>query len=471
MNTRNIILLTILTVSLPKVSTLSAVFSTGLPAPYQQLQVTLRGISRDFSRMAGNQIDGQVSQAVIWDAQVGLLYLPPLPSGITKNSEITAFSADGRVAVGMVEYQEGKITRHSAFYWEIGRSLHFIGDAGSEPVIFPQDVNDDGTVVVGYTFYDLPHAFIYRDRVLSPLVEPAGALLSYAYSVSSDGQTIVGAVEMDKGASAVRWRNEIPQMLFNGEDFFSTTATVVSADGRLAAGYGSSPSTDLAVSWDEAGNLLTLPLLPGWEASEVLSLTSSGQWISGYVERYSSALQAPEYAAFLWEPSEGSTLLSIVLANRYGLDFSDRLGGSWRLEDAYVADDGSYFYGTAVNSRGDIRPYLIDLLDWRSALGPGYVSGDGIFYSNWLRDFAFTSTWPMIWTYYHKWLYVLGDADNLWVWDYLMNSWWWTSRNVYPWLYQYGDSSETRGWMVFFRGNEASPRYFFRPPEQWVIYP
>ncbi len=56
----------------------------------------------------------------------------------------------------------------------------------------------------------------------------------------------------------------------------------------------------------------------------------------------------------------------------------------------------------------------------------------------------------------HHWLYVLGEADNLWVYDVAQRAWWWTNRTVYPFLYSYKDNA----WRYFF-SRTINGRFFY----------
>lgn len=100
---------------------------------------------------------------------------------------------------------------------------------------------------------------------------------------------------------------------------------------------------------------------------------------------------------------------------------------------------------------------------------PGNVPG--LADSLWLEAFFLESSWrlsewfglffetntPWIYHAQHGWLYQGGfDEGFLYLYDPELNTWFWTSKSVYPYLYRYDQARWT-----YYDENSSQPRYFF----------
>jgi len=61
----------------------------------------------------------------------------------------------------------------------------------------------------------------------------------------------------------------------------------------------------------------------------------------------------------------------------------------------------------------------------------------------------------------HGWQYALGDSnESIYLYDYALNSWTWTSASTYPWIYRFADPSE---WAWYYRGAQPGNRWYYLP--------
>src|SRR5262249_6090920 len=136
-----------------------------------------------------------------------------------------------------------------------------------------------GEVVVGqsvsggayYAFRWSPHTGMVS---LGDL--PGGANLSYAYSISNDGNVIAGGAGDADGSDAVRWVGGAGPFLLAGvPSDIGTEAYAISADGSTIAGHASVQEQRQAFRWSAAGGYEPLGDLPGG------AVDSSARGVSG----------------------------------------------------------------------------------------------------------------------------------------------------------------------------------------------
>jgi len=106
------------------------------------------GVSRDGSIIAGNSRDID-NEAFVWDAEIGMTTLPPLPGTPVGYTYAFGMNANGTVVVG----QSGLDGR--AAYWRNGEVFDlgkFAGFSGAQAV----GASDDGSVIVGTNYANGP---------------------------------------------------------------------------------------------------------------------------------------------------------------------------------------------------------------------------------------------------------------------------------------------------------------------------
>ncbi len=77
---------------------------------------------------------------------------------------------------------------------------------------------------------------------------------------------------------------------------------------------------------------------------------------------------------------------------------------------------------------------------------------------NWVPWFGYVSTTTSAWVFHeqHGWLYPFGSSStDMTFWDAEMNSFWWTTASMYPYVYRFSDNT----WLWYAEGT-TSPRSF-----------
>jgi probable HAF family extracellular repeat protein len=198
------------------------------------------GISDDGTIIVGwvRMADGNTRQAFRWTAKTGMV---GLGLGAAGSSVGHAISADGTTIVG-------KLGVHAMRWTEAGGmvDLGTLGGSYSEA----HAVSADGSVIVGQAtesfqdpIYDFP--FKWQNGFMVKLGTQPGR----AFSVSGDGQTIVGHTGPDAfiwdSANGVRnLRNVLVNEYGLGTELAGWSlheATAISTDGNTIVGWGASP--------------------------------------------------------------------------------------------------------------------------------------------------------------------------------------------------------------------------------------
>ena len=121
--------------------------------------------------------------------------------------------------------------------------------------------------------------------------------------------------------------------------------------------------------------------------------------------------------------------------------------------------DGNFNAGTETNPVTITASLSPAPALWQGAtdLGSGW---------KWLDWFGYLNTGNSPWIYHvtHGWLYPFGtSADSIWFWDPGMNTFWWTSQTVYPYVYRASDNA----WLFYEEGT-SNPRWFYNyKTAQW----
>ncbi|MDX2110107.1 MAG: hypothetical protein SFY80_07700 [Verrucomicrobiota bacterium] len=447
----------------------ASTFSPLDQAPYNISGFSVKTVANTH-HIGGNLVVANKSRAAVWGSLNGMQVMA-LPEGLTLiESKLAALSADGTTATGTVTYQNASsVTLEAAFRWQIGSVAELMTGTGTaEAVVFPSAISANGAVIIGdSTESGSGVAFSYQAGNRTILTAPAGALIHSGEALSADGSVLAGYALFDEGSNAIAWRSGVPTRLSHGAGYSESVATAVSGNGKVIAGYALGPkisgagTTDRAVLWNEAGEMTALVHVSGWDSAIPSALNADGTVATGYLERFDAVSGKYKYAAFIWDATAGMRTLQTELANSYGIDLSDGLGGNWSLEDARVSADSTFIYGTARDSEGVSTGFIFDTLEWRVYFRGSTVVGTNIIYCNWLSDFLYIPEYPIVWSTTHDWIYCPpGINDSYWIYDWAMDSWWWTNRTTYPYLFQLGETAESTRWLYYFREYGTHPRYF-----------
>jgi uncharacterized membrane protein len=226
------------------------------------------------------------------------------------------------------------------------------GASGSARAITP-----DGGVIVGEADSIVTQqGFRYFPATNTTILFPNIGTLSYTqgYGVSADGTYVAALlVTPTSGRTAMRWSVAGPVYL----TLEPSSATAISADGSVLAGYTFNPSNHSgpAFRWTQAGGLVPLPHVapvpPLSPVSQATAMTPDGAVIVGW----SGALSTAQHA-FRWSQATGTVALGAVngaetlIANAVNADGATIVG-------SYTG--GRAFIWDAINGARDLRDLLL----------------------------------------------------------------------------------------------------------------
>jgi uncharacterized membrane protein len=180
-------------------------------------------------------------------------------------------SADGTVVVGVVTNFPDQT--HGVFRWTKNDSVVY-----RETVRSKVAVSDDGSTVVGsrylpLTTLDEAFRWIPSEGLFEGLADfSGGAFLSRAHDVSEDGSVIVGHGEADSGTTAFRWTKQGGM-----SEIGPGTAHGVSSDGNRIVGESVG-----AFRWTSSTGMIALPSSPGSIGSSATAVSANGIVAAGY---------------------------------------------------------------------------------------------------------------------------------------------------------------------------------------------
>ncbi len=155
---------------------------------------------------------------------------------------------------------------------------------------------------------------------------------------------------------------------------------------------------------------------------------------------------------------DGSTKLGTAqLSNGTASFTTSALSAGTHSITALYSGDSNHGPATSALLTQTVNGYL-----WQGALelGGGW---------KWLDWFGCFNTDSAPWIYHATlgWLYPLAaSTDNIWFWDPLMNSFWWTSATVFPCVWSAGENA----WLDYRRGT-SNPCWFYNlSNQQWESY-
>jgi probable HAF family extracellular repeat protein len=231
----------------------------------------LRGVARFFGNSTAHDVsdDGAVvvgvsenpdfnGEAFLWTEAAGMLGLGDLPGGIF-DSVAFGVSGDGQVVVG----QSNSVLGDEAFRWTLLGGMVGLGDfPGGLESSAATDASGNGSVIVGWgTASSVENAEGYQSQAFRWTEEtglvnlgdlPGGRFFSQANAVSADGSVVVGQATSGNapqtgGLEAFVWthrtgmrsvRDVLAAANVDMSGWVLTSATGVSSDGRIVAGFG-----------------------------------------------------------------------------------------------------------------------------------------------------------------------------------------------------------------------------------------
>ncbi len=258
--------------------------SIGMPSGF--LGTVGQGVSGDGSVIVGYGWDGMTNAALRWEEGSGWSILP-LPSGFSYAYPMHV-SGDGQVAVGYGYDGSGA----QPVLWDSGGATT-LGVATGMLYCYGYDTNSDGSVVVGYCYDStMAHAFRWDSGPgYTLLPELVSGQPAYAFSVSVDGTT-AGGYAFDgatyvpvlwSGGSAVAL-GDVP----GGSAYGYVYA--VNGDGTAAAGYSDNGTANGAMVWDSVNGIRSVydvlaaagVDVTGWTLTQASSISADGKVVAGY---------------------------------------------------------------------------------------------------------------------------------------------------------------------------------------------
>jgi probable HAF family extracellular repeat protein len=318
------------------------------------------GLSADGRIVVGTSVTGTGrSEAVRWENGT-VLSIGDLEGG-GDAGVARVISTDGRIVAGQGSGDSGT----EACRW-VGQTLvpEPLGGtlAGSVYGSAVYGMNASGSVLVGsyVDSFSSTAACMWVNGVLTPLAfsENLAQSFNFASAISADGSTIVGACMTPLGDfQAARIRNGVFSVLPDVPGGpVACAANALSADGRVAVGYGSILSGTrvgtVAVRWVD-GVVESLGELPGGAISaKAIACSADGSVVVGTSE--GSGTQA-----FIWSINIGMKSLNEYLGVYLGL--ADQIG-TFRMQYATgVSADGLTVCGYGRRSDGTIAAFVADM--------------------------------------------------------------------------------------------------------------
>lgn len=291
----------------------------------------------------GTTIVGQAGgRAFRWTSEGGMEDLGVLPG--KTHSCAYGVNADGTVIVGESNAAGGYSSR--AFRWTPETGMQNLGLIGTGGWARAYGVTPDGSVVVGAgnaTPPNFDYAFFWRlGQGMRDLIGTQSGH-HRARRISADGSVAVG----DDYWHAYRFLgNGVAQDLGTLPGHTSSTATGISADGRVIVGSSSSSlsmSDERAFRWTEEGGMEDLGSLPGATRTSAWEVSADGSVIVG----------SSGGRAFMWTAETGMVDLNTHLA-ALGVDLT-----GWTLVSALgISADHSVIAGNGVFN-GQSRVWIV----------------------------------------------------------------------------------------------------------------
>jgi probable HAF family extracellular repeat protein len=299
-----------------------------LEPPAGTIEFVANATNFDGSVVVGYYVAGSVSEPYRpyrWTPQGGA-ELPVYPGDIGGNA--TAVNADGTVVIGTSTLPDGG---WRAVRWEAGTVTDLGITPGTE--LWPVGVDANGKTSVGQSelrpFLHTPEAGFH------PLALPADSAYGYAYAVNGDGSIVVGGSSTGGSlGSALRWTFDGATEALD-EIAENATATAVSADGSVIAGYDFQSDGARPVRWTAGGGPVDLGVLT---ALATTTSYASGISADGSVIVGGGGTGLP----WIWRASTGTRSLRDVLSGA-GVDLT-----GWDIRSIVVSGDGRVVVGAAV---------------------------------------------------------------------------------------------------------------------------
>jgi probable HAF family extracellular repeat protein len=249
-----------------------------------------RAVSGDGKVVIGDGSDENLLSTVFrWSAGTGLVELKSLA-----NSSICSaggVSGDGNTVVGTC-----LTPGNSAFRWTEASGMVALGQfgTGSNRTSNALAISGDASTIVGRGHPVLTGAVLWNSNGESSILGSLpGDYSAAATAVSRDGSVVVGySIQQSSHPRPFSWTRQSGMLAIASttDSLTDITATAVSGDGRVIVGWGTTPTGETALIWDELHGMRRLEdalkndyetTIKGWTLSRATSVSDDGRTIVG----------------------------------------------------------------------------------------------------------------------------------------------------------------------------------------------
>ncbi|MFO0832002.1 MAG: hypothetical protein U0637_09175 [Phycisphaerales bacterium] len=311
------------------------------------------GISADASTVFGISNSPASDRGFIWRLNSGIEDIGSTLDGV--GSKPYDSSADGGVLVGSIYYVPYGFVPLAAMRWTPGGGVERLASLAGVARSFARTVSRDGQVIAGlyqYTNDGPNHTFIWTSATgMVDFAPPAGSDYVMPQALNDDGTVLVGySTSQQDGDRAVRWVSGTGfQELgaFPGSSY--SYARSVSRDGQVVTGNAGFPRH--AFRWTGAAGMVRLDTNPDWHESTAEWISADGRVIVGYGRPTSTSPQQ----AMIWDEHHGMQTLWARLTD-LGTDLADWTSLDYALG---TSEDGSAIVGWAMRGTTDWRSFAV----------------------------------------------------------------------------------------------------------------
>jgi len=285
----------------------------GCPEPFNTFYSSAYDVSSDGTTVVGNTL----SLGFVWKESTGSVALPGV---VSTESAAEGVSSDGMIVAGSVYTQPGGPGQETC-RWTLVEGQwvpEVLGDlAGGEYRSYARSMSSDGNVIVGRAGSVLGAEacrWMLTDGtwVLKGLGDlPGGNYESEAYGCSADGSVVIGQGSIKDGPRAFRWTSAtgMKDLGVAGRRKWSR-ARGCSGDGSVVVGttFTTIGKDGLAFRWTPATGMVSLGVPLGGKTSDAWATSPDGSIVVG------GSVTSKGNRAFIWDAANGMRRVEDVLA-------------------------------------------------------------------------------------------------------------------------------------------------------------
>lgn len=301
-------------------------------------------------------------------SQSASFQLVPVLSSQSPASAPQGLNEDGSVVVGYSIDTDGLI---SAFRASPSGNIQSIGRLEPPGESYAESVSGDGQTVVGYSYNsDSQRVAFYWTEAdgMQHIGELPGGRWARAYDVSYDGRVVIGYADDTDAWQAFKWTQDTGVVALEELDgeYTRSQARAVSGDGKTTVGYcTNADGRNEAVYWDENNRIHPLGFLSRGDRSYANVVSYDGEVIAGD----GNAWQDDE--GYRWTESSGMQGLG-MLPGTYSNNIND------------MTSDGSVIVGeTEITSSINTTAFIWDEIQGIRELKEVLINDYGLDLTGW----------------------------------------------------------------------------------------